>query len=163
MEYKDELIIPDAIQVQKSGTHGYGVFAVRDIQEGEVIEQCYGLSGRYFNTDSVLKNYVFKHTTIKNMSVLLTGYGMIYNTVLDATKSHSRGGDYDRLNVRYWHLPEMNLFVFQTTKDVKEGEELLVSYGNAADVTKGIKRGIKEQNEGQGWEEVDRSFPDAEI
>lgn len=78
------------IQVRKSELHGYGVFAIEDIQEGEHIEECrllrLGWRTKYTG-DPVIKDYVWTNMSCKCKECqihgphqyLALGNGSIYN------------------------------------------------------------------------------------
>jgi hypothetical protein len=78
------------IQVRKSSVHGYGVFAIEDIAEGEHIEECrllrLGWRTKYTG-DPVIKDYVWTNQSCKCKECamhgphqyLALGNGSIYN------------------------------------------------------------------------------------
>ncbi len=98
--------------VKKSQIHGYGVFAEQDIEQGDIIEECYPLVTR--GKDSTLQDYYFRGG--ENKFVILTGFGVIYN--------HS-----ERPNATYLFDSLQNVFVFKALRKIRKGEEIVVSYG----------------------------------
>src|SRR5579883_3093437 len=62
------------IQIQKSTTHGYGVFARKNFRKGEKIEECYIIVSR--GGDRGLEDFYFD---IKGKYGIFTGFGIIYN------------------------------------------------------------------------------------
>lgn len=131
MKYKKELTVLDNIQVRASDLHGYGVFALEDIPKGKIIEHCYAITLKNsIRNYPALHNYLFEDSTKKGKCVILLGYGMIYNHAMDLVNQ----------NVKYWHLPEVSLFLFQAIKDIKKGDELLVNYGKGNTATSKIQK-----------------------
>jgi hypothetical protein len=99
------------IMVKKSRTHGYGVFACKNIQKGEVIEECYVLivNGK----DKKLEDYYFD---ANGKYALLTGYGIIYN--------HSEDE-----NAIYYINNRKKLATIKARRKIKKGDEIFISYG----------------------------------
>jgi uncharacterized protein len=101
--------------VKKSPIHGYGVFADQEIQSDEMIEECHVLpipvNNKQCNPN--LNNYTF---TSPLGDLLSLGFGSTYN--------HS-----DQPNARFDTDEEHSLLIFYATKRIKQGEEILISYG----------------------------------
>lgn len=124
-----KLIIHPNIRVSHSPYGGLGVFTDVDIKEGEGIEQCYGLIiknemiGEEPNIPSLLRRYVYKwEENDLNFSVVLTGFGMIYN--------HSKNDNV--IYIKQWldvDGDSLPFICFIAKKDIKAGEELLINYG----------------------------------
>ncbi len=54
---KDKLYHNPKLEVRKSSTHGYGVFAKEDIKKGELLEEChYRAVEGYFEDDDLQKH-----------------------------------------------------------------------------------------------------------
>lgn len=116
-------LFQNKLYVKESTLSGYGVFAGKNFKKGEIIEECYPLVSKSETADKGLVDYVFD---MNEETVLLTGYGSIYN--------HS-----PRPNVSYSFLD--NIAVFTAKQTIYKGQELFVSYG-------------KEWFSGRGMEEL---------
>lgn len=104
-------LFQNKIVVKKSKTHGYGVFADKKIKKGEMIEQCYMIITR--GGDQVLEDYYF---AAKRKYAIFLGFGCIYN------HADEPNADYNlNLNKR--------VATFKAKRDIKKGEEILISYG----------------------------------
>lgn len=102
------------IVVKKSAIHGYGVFAEEDISKGDIIEECYTV---ILDDDAEnIKNYAF---TANKKSSMVLGYGSIYN--------HSTVYE----NADYEYHPEKSVMVYTASRDIKKGDEILISYGES--------------------------------
>jgi hypothetical protein len=113
--YQNKLI------VQKSPTHGYGVFAGKTIKKGEIIEECYMIISR--GGDRVLEDYYFD---AKGKYAIFTGFGVIYN------HSEEPNGDYF-INVK------RRLVTIKATEKIPKGKEIFISYGEDWFSTRNIK------------------------
>ena len=121
MEAKDKLYFSHAIEVRKSGVHGYGVFSKRDISKGELIEESYAimLSAAWEDMEEVLKSYCFAVPPLKlglPSSMAALGHAMIYN--------HDESP-----NVDYKYIARHSIFKFIAAKDIEKDEELFIDYG----------------------------------
>lgn len=120
------------IGIKKSPVHGWGVFALEDIEIGDMIEECpYIPVESYCNktepSDDKLTEYFFiypnifgeikeSNKKIKNMvPAIVLGYGSLYN--------HSF-----KPNVDYITNTELEIFEFISFKKIKNGEELFIKY-----------------------------------
>jgi SET domain-containing protein len=117
-----KLFVSEKIEVRESPIHGRGVFAVKTIEAGEIIEECHFilLEQNFEDIDNNLKEYVFswpKNSLSAKSSVVL-GNGSIYN--------HSKNNNADWKTVI-----EKNIFQFFAIKKIKEGEEICTNYGEA--------------------------------
>lgn len=108
---KRELFL-NKISVKKSPTHGYGVFAGKTIQKGEIIEECYVLITK--GKDKALEDYYFDGD---GKYALLTGFGIIYNHDDDENAVYS-------INVK------RKLATIKARRKIKKGEEIFVNYGD---------------------------------
>lgn len=97
---------------------GYGVFADKDFKKGDIIERA-----PYLEVDTPYNNelmhYVFQSHINPNKSLVVFGYGSIYN--------HS-----NKPNILYSvnaQLPSDRLFIYSALKNIKKGDELFINYG----------------------------------
>jgi hypothetical protein len=104
-------LFQNKLYVKKSTVHGYGVFAGKNIKKGELLEECYPLLSTNESKDHGWKDIVFD---MNDKTVLLTGYGSIYN--------HS-----STPNVSYTFLDDIAIFIAK--QRIYKGQELFVSYG----------------------------------
>ncbi len=115
------------IQVQKSTTHGYGVFAIEDIEEGELIEESRmmrtGLRSNYTH-DVVLRDYFWglnkctcdecrEHGFVQFMGL---GYLVLYN--------HQ-----DQPNTKQKIEFDREVMTIIARRNISKGEEIFVTYG----------------------------------
>ena len=118
------VFISPKIRVQQSPIHRWGVFAIDNIAEGEIIEEAamIEIEQKWLEKDpTILSDYRFNFPSggdHKSVQICF-GYGSLYN--------HS-----DVPNA-YWqsvyYSPDISTFRFITYRDIKAGEEILVSYG----------------------------------
>jgi SET domain-containing protein len=120
---------PKKIVVKLSSPEiGIGVFATKDIEEGELIERCpmiqMGWKSNY-QRDPQIFNYLYSNSHCPcddckrhgNSMFMVLGYGMLYN--------HR-----DEPNTK-WEFNFKNLLGdVIATKPIKSGEEIFVSYGS---------------------------------
>lgn len=99
------------LEVRQSTVHGFGVFALEDIDEGETIEECYIV----YTTQECpqLFNHYF---CVEKKIIIAFGYGSIYN------HANFPNADY---NV----LVDQPVMFFTATKPIKQGEEIFIYYG----------------------------------
>lgn len=107
---------PKKLRLGKS--HGVGVFAAADIKAGEVVEEIPMLS----QTDSFLSDYTFGHN---KQHLLALGYGSLYN--------HS-----DDPNITHSISPQGNIITYTANRDIAEGTQCTISYGNLYFLARGI-------------------------
>ncbi len=105
-------LLLNKIAVKKSPRHGFGVFAEKRIKKGEKIEQCYFILTK--GRDEILENFYFD---VKRKYAIFLGYGSIYN--------HS-----DEPNADYSINVNKRIATIKAKKDIKIGEEILISYGD---------------------------------
>ena len=112
------LISSDKIYVGESKISGRGVFAKKDIQSGEILEECHfiELNEKDFNKiDTVLKDYVFTFPFGNKNNCVVFGLGSIYNHSL--------------LPNAYWECDEnKKLFRYITSKSIKKNDEIFINY-----------------------------------
>ena len=94
---------------------GRGVFANKDFKKGEIIEVCPLITDYKKNfSNSKITDYTFKSKFKSDQEVIVFGMCSMYN--------HSN--DY---NVQHNQDPEN--MIYRAARDIKNGEELYVSYG----------------------------------
>lgn len=113
-----DVLFRNNIVVKSSPIHGYGVFAVQDILQGDLIEECHVIIIQ--ESDEALERYLFSWETVDKMkgSAVVLGYGSIFN--------HS-----DQPNAGFKINLEEQLLIFSACKNIKKGEEIFVSYGGS--------------------------------
>ena len=109
------------IYADKSPIHGWGVFAKEDIMEGEVFEECpiLTLPIEKGEVTSLLIDYRFNWPQGNDWQeqVLALGYGSLYN--------HSNDP-----NAFWVSDTENRTFKFVSNREIKQGEEIFVWYGD---------------------------------
>ena len=105
-------VVPGKSNLTQAGT---GVFSKKDFKQGEILEIVPVLSIPIKDvTENILKDYVFQYDD-KSYGMVL-GYGAVYN--------HQ-----DIPNVSYEYSNKKDFMIYKATQDIKEGDELFVSYG----------------------------------
>jgi hypothetical protein len=99
------------LKVKKSSLHGHGVYAEEDIQSGQIVEECRVLVCQVEDPNFINYQYAFGEKY-----AILLGYGCLYNHADDP-------------NIKRFHDEEYNISTFIATRFIKQGEELLQSYG----------------------------------
>ena len=128
---KDKLYNARLIEVRGSSVHGYGVFAMQDIDKGQVLEECYYITLRppFKKVDDTLKDYVFISDNLGSLgetSAFVMGYAMIYNYSINN-------------NVEYKQDKANKIYSFFTNRAIKKDEELTIDYGEDSYSAKRIK------------------------
>jgi SET domain-containing protein len=114
-------IFPADVVVKDTGTiKGRGVFALRDFEKGEVVEQCpvIILLRAYDQLPPRIKTIIFNWGNLAKTSpsyALSLGYGSLYN--------HDNPA-----NLRYEAIPEDSIIRFISVRDIKKDEELTINY-----------------------------------
>ena len=107
------------ILCMSTAERGRGVFAVRDLEAGDVLEDCPVLeiprTEEEWVTKSFLSDYVFEWGPEFDRMAFVLGLGMMYN--------HS----YEP-NARYVHVQEMGLIRFVAIQRIKTGDEITINY-----------------------------------
>lgn len=107
----------DKISIKKSliPNSGRGVFANKDFKKGEIIEVCPLITDYKKNfSNSKIADYTFKSKFKSDQEVIVFGMCSMYN--------HS-----NKFNVHHTQDPEN--MIYKAARDIKNGEELYVSYG----------------------------------
>lgn len=116
-----KIIPPRKLYIDKSPVHGWGVFALEDIREGELIEKTVFADMQMKNSDPVhiMIDYRFNwpQGTTPEKQVLPGGFGMFYN--------HSNDPN------AFWRSNLRDLtFEYYSLRDIKKGEEIFTYYGD---------------------------------
>ena len=121
------LIKSSKIGIKKSPVHGWGVFALEDIEIGDMIEVCVYVPIETYNEGDILTHYSFPYPRVfgeikdsnkkidKLIQVVVLGYGSLYNHSLTP-------------NVDYITNTELSVFEFISFKKITKGEELFIKY-----------------------------------
>lgn len=106
------------IEVKTTKKMGRGVFATEDIKADTKVHEAYFIKAKEEDVDLCpdLAKYVFSYN--KKYSVLCLGLGSLFN--------HSSKPSVD---VYFNKNENGEIMEFWTTRDVKAGEELFISYG----------------------------------
>jgi uncharacterized protein len=108
---RDKIFSAANLIVKPSLIHGYGVFANRTFNNGDIIEECYALCVE--PTLTSLSNYLF---SANKKCLLPLGFGAIYN--------HS---NIPNANCHIQLLDSK--IIFKANQVIKKGEEIFISYG----------------------------------
>jgi len=115
------------IVIKKSPIHGWGVFALEDIEIGDTIEECLYVQIETYNEEDILTHYSYPYPRVfgeirdsnekidKLIQVIVLGYGSLYNHSL-------------KPNVDYMTNTKLGLFEFISIKKITKGEELFIKY-----------------------------------
>lgn len=112
MKKQRKQLFQNKIAVQKSKMHGFGVFALKKIRKGEIIEECYTLISRR-GGDKKLEDFYFD---ADGRYAVILGFGSIYNHLDDP-------------NADYKINRKTKIATFKAEKTIQKGEEIYVSYG----------------------------------
>lgn len=114
---------PKKIYIKESPLHGLGVFCSEDIDYDEIVEVCPFLKFPHKRQERLPFFHNYAYCWPKSVDwvnhVLVLGYGSFYNHCPQPNVNW--GSDY-----------EDEVFVFKSLRKIKEGEELLIDYGNGA-------------------------------
>jgi|TARA_B110000908_G_scaffold166733_1_gene218376 SET domain-containing protein len=114
-----KLIPPSKVEIKDSPGKGLGVFSMKKIFKGEIIEECPLFTLKKGETIKEFHNYVFNYPQgFTNTEIVLPwGFGCIYN--------HSDD------NNAYWRdHPKYKAFQFIANRDIEVGEEVCTYYGD---------------------------------
>lgn len=115
-----QILPPKKVVIKKSPIHGYGVFALYDIEVGEVIEECplYLLPLEKGQVSDCMIDYRYNYPKQDNWThqSVAWGYGSLYNHSINA-------------NADWRDNKENETFEFYATKYIKSGEEIFIYYG----------------------------------
>lgn len=122
---KNELI-QNQLVVKRSPIHGYGVFAGKNINNEEIVEECYALLN-----DECYAGFMDYYFCFGEQCALLTGFGSIYN--------HS-----DQPNAYTVFDEDSGVFTFYACQPIVAGEEIFINYGPDWFTGRG-NRGVKKK------------------
>lgn len=100
------------IRISTISNVGYGVFALKNFKQNEIIEECPFLALK--EDPQELKNYLFFQKD-SEINILPLGYGCLYN--------HS-----ELPNATWDHDENKKLFIFKALKNINKGEEIFIYY-----------------------------------
>lgn len=103
------------LQIRPSLIAGRGVFALKKIKKGEIIEECPVLFVKEYCES--LKNYFFNWSEDPPVGALPLGYGLLYN--------HA-----DAPNASWSVDPDRKLMIYTAVNDIAADDEIFVSYGD---------------------------------
>lgn len=113
-----------AIYVAPSETHGMGVFAGRNIEEGEIIEICpvllFPKSELVHMRQTVLDDYYFDWGDDGEWYALCLGYGSLYNH--SYTPNAEYGMDFEAKTIDFYCI-----------RHIEPGEEIFINYNGDVD------------------------------
>jgi SET domain-containing protein len=111
------------IEVRITNKKGRGVFALRDIKEGETVESCPTINltptERKHCAHTILNYYMYPWRSTRSASIVL-GYGSIYNHSFDP-------------NADWKQNFKSNTMVYKALRPIKKGEEITVNYNGEPD------------------------------
>jgi len=111
------------IIVRKTGKKGWGVFALKDFDKGDMIERCpiifIPAKERLLCEKTILDHYMYPWRSTRTGALVL-GYGSIYN------HSFTPNADWKQ-NFRTQKME------YSAVKPIKKGEEILVNYNGEPD------------------------------
>ena len=115
-----KLKLASKVEIKTSPGKGMGVFAIDNILEGEIIEECHliTLNIPLLEPSEILSDYRFLYPISGEYveHVIPSGYGCIYN--------HN-----DNNNAFWRDHPRYKLFQFIAKKNITIGEEICTYYG----------------------------------
>lgn len=104
------------ICVRRSDLHRWGVFALSDIKQNEILEETPYFAVPSSELDAAPSCYIYSYWLCDGYSLIGTGCASLYN------HSYEPNADYqvDKVNeiIRHYAI-----------KDIKQGEEILLNYG----------------------------------
>ena len=111
------------IIVRRTAKKGLGVFALKDIKEGEIVESApvliFDTKGRKNLEKTLLSHYIYPWRSTRGAALVL-GYGSIYN------HSFSPNADWKQ-NFK------TKCMVYRAIKPIKKGDEVTVNYNGEPD------------------------------
>jgi SET domain-containing protein len=115
-----KILPPTKIYVKESPIHGFGVFALEDINEGEILEECplslLNMVRGEFSSCMLDHRFNYPKSDEWTHQAISWGYGSLYN--------HS-----NNYNANWMNGENTNTFIFYATKNIKKDEEIFLYYG----------------------------------
>ena len=113
------------VEVKKTGKKGRGVFAIKDFNPGEIVENCPVINitpkERKIVEKTIFDYYIYPWRSTRSGSLVL-GYGSLYN--------HSFNPNADwKQNFKTQSM------VYRAVRPIKKGEEITVNYNGEPDDT----------------------------
>lgn len=109
-------------------SYGRGVFAAKDFTKNEVLE----VAPYIIDKDSAFNDYIFSSHLKDYTSIIVLGYGSIYNHNDDPNVGYILMSDKDD------NIDKM-YFIYYAKRDIKKDEECKISYGKGWWRSRGIK------------------------
>jgi len=138
------------IYVKSSRTHGFGVFAKRHINKGEILEECpviFLADRERYQHDKQIIRYAFRQSgceceeCVKHgpQMFLLTGYGSLYNHS-ENPNAILEGGFSNREDLEEKEGLEINgrLQFIIASEDIEKDEEIFINYSGSLDARKNV-------------------------
>jgi SET domain-containing protein len=111
------------IELRNTRKKGRGVFALKDFQIGDLIENCPVLTftpkERKYCEKTILNYYVYPWKSLKSAALVL-GFGSIYNHSFSPNADWKQ--DFKKVTM-----------VYKAIKPIKKGEEITVNYNGEPD------------------------------
>lgn len=136
----NEYLLQNNVIVGTSKVQGRGVFALRDINKGEIIERCPLIQMEYrsqYQLDPTIFGYMYARYMEDEESkkhgflmYIAAGYGMLYN--------HQ-----ENPNALWKFYYEQLLGDIMAIQDIKKGSEIFINYGNCYFNNKDAETGIE--------------------
>lgn len=121
-----EINPPASVRIAET-EHGRGVIATTDIAEGETIEICPILVLGNSDATGLLNDYIVSLGDEIEGAALMLGYGSLYN--------HSNDPNAEYLEEAH------DAYSFVALRDIAEGEEITISYGDEWWTSRGDEAG----------------------
>ena len=114
--YPRDRFISNRVSVRESRLGGRGIFADRGFEVGDVIEICPTLAAHGDQWGTSTSDYVFSGTEHPDHSVLVLGYGSLYQHSDDPNADHDLSdGD--------------AVMTYTARRRIEKGDEITVDYG----------------------------------
>ena len=144
------------IYVKTSSTHGFGVFAKRNINKGEILEECpviFLADRERYQHDKQINRYAFRQSgcgceecvTHGSQMFLLTGYGSLYNhsenpnaILQEAIEPYSNPEDLEDLEEKEGLEIAGRLQFIIASEDIEKDEEIFINYSGSLDARKNV-------------------------
>ena len=144
--YERKVKMKENIYVKTSSTHGFGVFAKRNINKGEILEECPVIfladREKYQHDDQIIR-YAFRQAgcgceecvTHGSRMFLLTGYGSLYNHS-EKPNAFLEGSNTNDLEKTEVSETANRLQFIIASEDIEKDEEIFINYSGNSDALK---------------------------